>query len=147
MSALPETSFVRAGDLSIAYQCWGSGPPLVMAPGGWGQLLGRWSWPSYARLLEGLGSFATVALFDKRGTGLSDRVGDVPTLEQRMDDVRAVLDAVGSRHAVLLGVSEGGPMCSLFAATHPAAPLGCPSAPVFGLRLNTATALLRDEAT
>ena len=78
-----------------------------------------WKEPSFARFLTPLASFSRLILFDKRGTGLSDPVTDLPTLEQRMDDVRAVLDAVGSRRAVLLGVSEGGPMCSLFAATHP----------------------------
>ena len=79
-----------------------------------------WKEPSFARFLSRLASFSRLILFDKRGTGLSDPVTRLPTLEQRMDDVRAVLDAVGSRHAVLLGISEGGPMCSLFAATHPA---------------------------
>jgi pimeloyl-ACP methyl ester carboxylesterase len=78
-----------------------------------------WKEPSFARFLGRLASFSRLILFDKRGTGLSDPVSQLPTLEQRMDDVRAVLDAVGSRRAVLLGVSEGGPMCSLFAATHP----------------------------
>jgi pimeloyl-ACP methyl ester carboxylesterase len=78
-----------------------------------------WKEPSFARFLSRLASFSRLILFDKRGTGLSDPVTQLPTLEQRMDDVRAVLDAVGSRRAVLLGVSEGGPMCSLFAATHP----------------------------
>ncbi len=78
-----------------------------------------WNEPSFARFLRRLASFSRLILFDKRGTGLSDPVTQLPTLEQRMDDVRAVIDAVGSRHAVLLGVSEGGPMCSLFAATYP----------------------------
>ena len=71
-----------------------------------------WAEPSFARFLRRLASFSRLILFDKRGTGLSDRVGELPTLEQRMDDVRAVLDAVGSRQAALLGVSEGGPLCS-----------------------------------
>ena len=76
---------------------------------------------SFARFLLRLASFARLILFDKRGTGLSDRVpiNELPTLEQRMDDVRAVMDAVGSDRAALCGVSEGGPMCSLFAATYP----------------------------
>ncbi len=78
-----------------------------------------WAEPSFARFLRRLASFSRLILFDKRGTGLSDRVGDLPTLEQRMDDVRAVLDAVGSRQAVLLGVSEGGPLCALYATTYP----------------------------
>src|SRR4030095_6587961 len=78
-----------------------------------------WKEPSFARFLSRLASFSRLILFDKRGTGLSDPVTQMPTLEQRMDDVRAVLDAVGSRRAVLLGVSEGGAMCALFAATYP----------------------------
>ena len=78
-----------------------------------------WKEPSFARFLQRLASFSRLILFDKRGTGLSDRVTALPTLEQRMDDVRAVMEAVGSERAALLGVSEGGPMCSLFAATYP----------------------------
>ena len=78
-----------------------------------------WKEPSFARFLGRLSGFSRLILFDKRGTGLSDRAGDMPTLEQRMEDLRAVLGAAGSRRAVLLGVSEGGPMCSLFAATYP----------------------------
>ena len=78
-----------------------------------------WREPSFARFLQRLASFSRLILFDKRGTGLSDSVTHMPTLEQRMDDVRAVMDAVGSERAVLLGVSEGGPLCSLFAATYP----------------------------
>jgi pimeloyl-ACP methyl ester carboxylesterase len=78
-----------------------------------------WREPRFARFLTRLASFARLILLDKRGTGLSDRVGELPSLEQRMDDVRAVMDAAGSRRAALVGVSEGGPMCSLFAATYP----------------------------
>jgi pimeloyl-ACP methyl ester carboxylesterase len=78
-----------------------------------------WTEPTFARFLRRLSEFARVILFDKRGTGLSDRVGVLPTLEQRMDDVRAVMTAAGSHEAVLLGISEGGPMCSLFATTYP----------------------------
>ena len=78
-----------------------------------------WREPSFARFLRRLAGFSRLILFDKRGTGLSDPVTEMPTLEQRMDDVRAVLDAVGSERAALLGVSEGGPMCALFAATYP----------------------------
>jgi pimeloyl-ACP methyl ester carboxylesterase/class 3 adenylate cyclase len=78
-----------------------------------------WRQPAFAAFLNRLASFARLIVFDKRGTGLSDRVTALPTLEQRMDDVRAILDAVGSTKAALLGVSEGGPMCSLFAATYP----------------------------
>ena len=117
-----ETRFARSGDVHIAYQVIGDGPlDLVYVPG-WVSNVGlNWEEPSYARFLTRLASFARLILFDKRGTGLSDRVPDreLPTLELRMDDVRAVLDAVGSERAALLGVSEGGPMCALFAATYP----------------------------
>jgi pimeloyl-ACP methyl ester carboxylesterase len=78
-----------------------------------------WEEPSLERFLRRLASFSRLILFDKRGTGLSDRVTESPTLEERMDDVRAVMDAVGSVRAALLGYSEGGPMCVLFAATYP----------------------------
>ena len=78
-----------------------------------------WEEPGFARFLQRLASFSRVILFDKRGTGLSDRVTDIPTLEERMDDVRAVMDAVGSKRAALLGYSEGGAMCALFAVTYP----------------------------
>jgi pimeloyl-ACP methyl ester carboxylesterase/DNA-binding winged helix-turn-helix (wHTH) protein/class 3 adenylate cyclase len=113
--------YARSGDVNIAYQVCGNGPVDLVFVMGWvSHLEYFWKEPSFARFLSRLASFSRLILFDKRGTGLSDPVTHLPTLEQRMDDVRAVLDAVGSRHAVLLGVSEGGPMCSLFAATHPA---------------------------
>jgi pimeloyl-ACP methyl ester carboxylesterase/DNA-binding winged helix-turn-helix (wHTH) protein/class 3 adenylate cyclase len=113
--------YARSGDVNIAYQLCGTGPVDLVFVMGWvSHLEYFWKEPSFARFLGRLASFSRLILFDKRGTGLSDPVTHVPTLEQRMDDVRAVLDAAGSRRAVLLGVSEGGPMCSLFAATHPA---------------------------
>ena len=112
--------YARSGDVNIAYQICGEGPVDLVFVMGWvSHLEYYWKEPSFARFLSRLASFSRLILFDKRGTGLSDPVTQLPTLEQRMDDVRAVLDAVGSRRAVLLGVSEGGPMCSLFAATHP----------------------------
>jgi len=112
--------YARSGDVNIAYQVCGEGPVDLVFVMGWvSHLEYYWKEPSFARFLSRLASFSRLILFDKRGTGLSDPVTQLPTLEQRMDDVRAVLDAVGSRRAVLLGVSEGGPMCSLFAATHP----------------------------
>src|ERR1043166_8757951 len=112
--------YARSGDVNIVYQVCGNGPvDLVLVMGWVSHLEYYWKDPSFARFLSRLASFSRLILFDKRGTGLSDPVTQLPTLEQRMDDVRAVLDAVGSRRAVLLGVSEGGPMCSLFAATHP----------------------------
>ncbi len=112
--------YARSGDVNVAYQVLGSGPiDLVFVMGWVSHLEYYWNEPSFARFLRRLAGFSRLILFDKRGTGLSDRVAYLPTLEERMDDVRAVLNAVGSRRAVLLGVSEGGPMCSLFAATHP----------------------------
>jgi pimeloyl-ACP methyl ester carboxylesterase/DNA-binding winged helix-turn-helix (wHTH) protein len=118
----PETMYARSGDVNIAYQVIGEAPiDLVFVMGWVSHLEYFWREPSFARFLLRLASFARLILFDKRGTGLSDRVplNELPTLEQRMDDVRAVMDAVGSERAALCGVSEGGPMCSLFAATYP----------------------------
>ena len=126
-AALPDVTvapgpiqYARSGDVNIAYQVCGTGPVDLVFVMGWvSHLEYFWKEPSFARFLGRLASFSRLILFDKRGTGLSDPVTRLPTLEQRMDDVRAVMDAAGSRRAVLLGVSEGGPMCSLFAATHP----------------------------
>jgi pimeloyl-ACP methyl ester carboxylesterase len=116
----PETCYARSGDVNIAYQVVGEGPlDLVLVPGWMSNIEVFWEEPLAARFFERLASFSRLILFDKRGTGLSDRVADVPTLETRMDDVRAVLDAVHSPRAALLGYSEGGPMCALFAATYP----------------------------
>ncbi len=121
-NARPETRYAKSGDVNIAYQVVGSGPVDLVYVMGWVTNLDYfWEEPSYARFLNRLASFSRLILFDKRGTGLSDRVHEsaLPTLEQRMDDVRAVMDAVGSERASLLGVSEGGPMAALFAATYP----------------------------
>ena len=118
----PETMYARSGDVNIAYQVIGDAPlDLVFVMGWVSHLEYFWREPAFARFLLRLASFSRLILFDKRGTGLSDRVpiNQLPTLEQRMDDVRAVMDAVGSERAALCGVSEGGPMCSLFAATYP----------------------------
>jgi pimeloyl-ACP methyl ester carboxylesterase/DNA-binding winged helix-turn-helix (wHTH) protein len=116
----PETHYARSGDVNIAYQVIGDGPiDLVFVMGWVSHLEYFWQEPSFARFLRRLASFSRLILFDKRGTGLSDRVTALPTLEERMDDVRAVMEAVGSKRAALLGISEGGPMCSLFAATYP----------------------------
>ena len=120
--SLPETKYARSGDVNIAYQVIGDAPlDLVFVMGWISHLDYFWREPSFARFLRRLSSFARLIVFDKRGTGLSDRVplNELPSLEQRMDDVRAVMDAAGSKRAALLGVSEGGPMCSLFAATYP----------------------------
>jgi pimeloyl-ACP methyl ester carboxylesterase len=119
---VPETFYARSSDVNIAYQVLGEGPRDLIFVMGWVSHLDYfWAEPSFARFLRRLASFSRLILFDKRGTGLSDRVPvhELPTLEQRMDDVRAVMDAVGSERATLMGVSEGGPMCVLFAATYP----------------------------
>lgn len=118
----PETRYAQSGDVNIAYQVVGNGALDLVFVMGWVSNVDEfWTEPALARFLTRLTSFSRLIVFDKRGTGLSDRVheSDLPTLEQRMDDVRAVLDAVHSRRAALFGVSEGGPMCTLFAATYP----------------------------
>jgi pimeloyl-ACP methyl ester carboxylesterase len=118
----PETRYARSGDLNIAYQVTGEGPrDLVYVPGWVSNVELMWEQPATAHFLERLASFSRLILFDKRGTGLSDRVSndELPTLELRMDDVRAVLDAVDSQRAALFGHSEGGNMSALFAATYP----------------------------
>jgi len=115
-----DTHYARSGDLRIAYQVVGNGPlDLVFVPGFISNLDLYWDEPNMAHFLSRLGSFSRLILFDKRGTGLSDRLGDLPSLEERMDDVRAVMDAVGSEKAALFGISEGGAMSMLFAATYP----------------------------
>src|SRR5215475_1758807 len=119
----PKTQYsTSTGGVNIAYQVIGEGPlDLVFVMGWVSHLEYSWQEPSFARFLTRLASFSRLILFDKRGTGLSDAVplSELPTLEQRMTDVQAVMDAVGSERAALLGISEGGPMCGLFAATHP----------------------------
>ncbi|HKF66161.1 MAG TPA: adenylate/guanylate cyclase domain-containing protein [Vicinamibacterales bacterium] len=120
MSDKPETRYTKSGDVHIAYQVVGNGPlDLVVVPGFVSHVECQWEEPHYANMLRRAASFSRLICFDKRGTGLSDRVTDMPTLEQRMDDVRAVMDAVGSSRAALFGVSEGGPMSILFSATYP----------------------------
>jgi class 3 adenylate cyclase len=115
-----ETHYAKSGDLRIAYQVIGKGPlDLVYVPGFISNLDLYWDEPTVAHFLSRLSSFSRLILFDKRGTGLSDRLGNLPTLEERMDDVRAVLDAVDSKRAALFGMSEGGAMSMLFAATYP----------------------------
>src|SRR2546429_6987173 len=119
---IPQTRFARSGKVNIAYQVIGDGPlDLVYVPGWVSHLELRWEEPDHARFLHRLASFSRLITFDKRGTGLSDRVPDdqLPSLEVRMDDLRAVMDAVGSQRAALFGYSEGGNMCMLFAATYP----------------------------
>ncbi len=114
------TQYARAGDVHIAYQIVGDGPiDLVVAPGFVSHVECCWEEPSYARFLRRLASFSRLILFDKRGTGLSDRLTGMPTLEHRMDDVRAVMDAAQSDRAAILGISEGGALSAVFAATYP----------------------------
>ena len=118
----PETRYARSGDVNIAYQVIGDGPiDLVFVMGWVSHVEMFWQEPSFARFLRRLSEFSRLIVFDKRGTGLSDSVplAQLPTLEQRMDDVRAVMNAARSRRAVLMGVSEGGPLTALFAATYP----------------------------
>jgi pimeloyl-ACP methyl ester carboxylesterase len=120
MTTVPETKYARSGNIHIAYQVGGTGPPdIILVPGFPSHVEYQWEEPGFRHLLHRLASFSRLICFDKRGSGLSDRAASVATLEERMDDVRAVLDAVGSRRAVLFGVSEGGPMSVLFAATYP----------------------------
>src|SRR4028118_1839345 len=116
----PDTRYARSGDLRIAYQVVGEGPiDLVFVPGFISNADLIWDDPVFAKFLNRLAGFSRLILFDKRGTGLSDRVGDLPSLEVRMDDVRAVMDVAGSKRAALFGISEGGAMAMLFAATYP----------------------------
>src|SRR5688500_5061642 len=118
----PRVHYARSGSVNIAYQVVGSGPVDLVFVMGWvSHLEYFWNEPTFARFLTRLAAHGRLILFDKRGTGLSDAVPveGLPTLEQRLDDVRAVMEAAGSEHAVLIGVSEGGPLCSLFAATYP----------------------------
>ena len=116
----PQTHYAKSGEINIAYQVVGNGPlDLVFVPGFVSHLDLQWADPRIARFLEKLASFSRLILFDKRGTGLSDPVAAPAPLEDRMDDVRAVMDAAGSERAALFGLSEGGPMSILFAATYP----------------------------
>src|SRR5437588_5068803 len=122
MPSAPETRYAKSGDVNIAYQVVGEGPfDLVYVPGWVSNVELMWEQPKAKRFLERLASFSRLILFDKRGTGMSDRVATdaLPTLEQRMDDVRAVLDTASSTNAALLGHSEGGSMSLLFSATYP----------------------------
>ena len=119
-AAAPGVRYVRNGDVSIAYQAIGNGElDLVLVHGWVSSFQPGWERPALARFYERLAKMGRLIMFDKRGVGLSDRVANVVSLEERMDDVRAVMDAVGSERALILGISEGGPMAALFAATYP----------------------------
>ena len=116
----PETRYAEVGDVHIAYQTVGEGPiDLVLVTGFFTHLDLQWEEPTFRRYLQRLASFARLIMFDPRGTGLSDRAAELPTLEEQMDDVNAVLDAVGSERAAIYGVSQGGAMAALYAATYP----------------------------
>jgi class 3 adenylate cyclase len=117
---MPETRYARSGDVMVAYQVVGEGSfDVVIAPGSVSHVELGWEVAGWAAMLRGLGEHARVLVFDKRGTGLSDRVAGAPTLEERSDDIRAVMDAAGSDRAALVGISEGVPMSLVFAASHP----------------------------
>jgi pimeloyl-ACP methyl ester carboxylesterase/class 3 adenylate cyclase len=117
---LPETRYARSGELNIAYQVLGEGPlDVVFVPGIISHLDLQWGIPGAQRFFERLASFSRLILFDKRGTGLSDPIAGPAPLEERMDDLRAVMDAAGSRRAAIVGLSEGGPLAILFSATYP----------------------------
>ena len=116
----PETRYARSGEVSIAYQVTGDGPfDVVYVTPMASHVELAWTVPAIAAYFRSIASFCRLIRFDKRGTGMSDRVSGVPSLETRMDDVRAVMDAAGSECAALIGQSEGGPMSILFAATYP----------------------------
>jgi pimeloyl-ACP methyl ester carboxylesterase/DNA-binding CsgD family transcriptional regulator len=116
----PETGYAKSGNVSIAYQVVGQGPlDLVLVHGFVSHLDAAWEEPHLSQFLNRLASFSRLILFDKRGTGLSDPVSEPPTFAERMDDVRAVMDAVGSERAALMGISEGGPLSIVFSCTHP----------------------------
>jgi len=117
---LPETRYARSGDVVIAYQVLGEGPfDVVIAPSWVSHVELQWEAAGWAALLRGLAEQARVLVFDKRGTGMSDRVAGAPTLEERSDDIRAVMDAAGSQRAALAGFMDGVPMSVVFAASHP----------------------------
>ena len=119
-STLPSTRYAKSGDIHVAYQVFGEGDiDLVFVPGFISNVENYWEEPSFARWLRKLTTFARVITFDKRGTGLSDRVEVLPTMDERMDDVRAVMDAAGSQRAAVFGLSEGGSLATLFAAHYP----------------------------
>jgi class 3 adenylate cyclase len=114
------TRYARSGDVHIAYQVVGDGPrDIVLVPGWTSHVEMGWRFPAFAHFLNRLASFSRLIVFDKRGTGLSDPVAITPTLEERMDDLGAVLDAAGSERATLVGECEGAAVSVLFAATHP----------------------------
>jgi pimeloyl-ACP methyl ester carboxylesterase len=124
MPELPTTRYAQSGELNIAYQVMGGGPvDLILVPGLITHLEFLHEFPGYTDFLRRLAAFARVVTFDKSGQGLSDRAAGMPSLEQRIDDIRAVMEAVGSTRAAVLGCSVGAPSSVLFAATYPERPL------------------------
>jgi class 3 adenylate cyclase len=120
MNEIPETKYARSGDVHIAYQVVGDGPfDVIMSPGWISHMDYQWEQPLLAHYLQRPAAFARALLFDKRGTGLSDRTASVPTLEECVDDIRAVMDAEGSERAALIGHYDSGAHCAMFAATYP----------------------------
>jgi pimeloyl-ACP methyl ester carboxylesterase len=117
----PATRYARSGDVHVAYQVFGQGPiNMILAPGYVSHIENYWDCPALARWLGQLGALARIAMFDKRGTGLSDPVSTLPSMDERMDDLRAVMDAAKFETAYVMGISEGGSLAALFAAHHPA---------------------------
>jgi len=154
----PQTFYAKSGDVSVAYQALGDGPfDLVLVPGYVSNVEYGWEEPSLAGFYRRLASFRRLIIFDKRGTGLSDRVSGVPDLETRMDDVRAIMDAVGSERLAVLGYSEGAAMAAVFAATYPertpalvlygAFPQPGAVSPARGIRAVVAGAIARRDRT
>jgi pimeloyl-ACP methyl ester carboxylesterase len=136
----PETRYAKAGGLNIAYQVFGDGPvDLVYVPGWVSNVESAWELPAHERFLQRLGKFARLILFDKRGTGLSDPLPteSLPTLEERMEDVRAVMDAAGSERAAVFGWSEGGLLSTLFAASYPERTVALVTFGIFAKRLRS----------
>jgi class 3 adenylate cyclase len=120
LGRVTEVRFARSGEVNVAYRVLGDGPiDLVYAQGAYTHLDVYWELPAFRHYCERLAEFARLILFDKRGYGMSDRVPGATTLEERMDDIRAIMDAVGSERAAIIGESEGGPLALLFAAAHP----------------------------
>src|SRR5471030_1177693 len=117
---IPNTRYAQSGDVNIAFQVMGDGPiDIILVPGIVSHVEFLHEFPEYTAFLRRLSTFARVITFDKRGQGLSDRISGAPSLEERVDDFRAVMDAVGSKRAAVIGFSEGGSMSAVFAATYP----------------------------
>lgn len=120
VTRLSDTRYARSGGLFIAYRVAGTGPiDLLLSPGYLTHVEQNFEWPPYAAFVEALASFSRVIVFDRRGSGLSDRLRDNGNIDEVMDDIAAVMDAVGSERAALVGLNDGGPVCTVYAAAHP----------------------------